>query len=168
MENDQTKDNSLGGLSLPGASTGASDSASTTNVSASAEHIRQRKTRSDAGQPRGSRASANTARSVPPISPEAFARLYDPKIWSKALSAPADTAAALTGKARWELKEEERELLGSTGSLAASCFAVTDPRWLVLGLGLITLIDVYGVRLALELAERKAAAKEPKTVNDKK
>lgn len=152
----------LGGLNIPPAdspSTGADSTGA--NVSASAETIRQRKTRSDIGKPRGSR-SAPASASVQPLSAPVFAQLYSPEIWQKALCAPADAMAAISGKAHWQVSEKERQALGATGSIAAQCFAVSDPRWLALALCAITVLDVYGVRLALDLADRKKKAEEEK------
>lgn len=154
MEPDQTQSGTdLGGLVIPaGASTGASSPDQ--NASASTEEIKKRKTRSDVGQPRKAR-SGQPASSVPILSQTQFAALYDPQIWEKALCAPADGMAAITGRKHWEVSEKERQALGATGSIAAQCFAVTDPRWLAASLALITILDVYGVRLAIDYQERK-------------
>jgi hypothetical protein len=92
--------------------------------------------------------------------------LYDPKIWAKALSAPGDAMAAITGKKHWEISEKERETLGATGAIAAQCFAVSDPRYLALSLALITLLDVYGIRIAKDVAEAKIKREEAKKKKD--
>src|SRR5512145_353030 len=152
----------LGGLQIPPAASqtpGASQAAP--NLSASAEHVRQRKQRSDAGKPRGAR-GGTASTSIPPLSQVQFAQLYNPELWAKALGAPGDAMAAITGRKHWEISEKERQALGATGSIAAQCFAVTDPRWLAVSLCLITILDVYGVRVMLELAERKREADEKK------
>lgn len=160
MADENTAD--LGGLQIP-ASTNSGDGSSPVAGSASAEVIRQRKERSDKGGTRGPRGT-NNAKGVSglpvPLSQTQFAALYNPEIWSKALAAPADALAAITGKKHWEVSQKEREALGATGSIAAQCFAVTDPRWLAVSLALITLLDVYGVRLAIDVADRRREQRE--------
>jgi hypothetical protein len=143
----------LGGLQIPSVA-GAESGSSVPGGSASEEVIRKRKQRSDAGKPRGAR-GGTTGSSVQALSQTQFAALYNPEVWAKALAAPADAMAAITGRKHWEVSEKEREALGATGSIAAQCFAVTDPRWLAVSLALITVLDVYGVRLAIDFAERK-------------
>lgn len=148
----------LGGLVIPdGKTTG--DTAATGDLSASAQTVRKRKERADKGQPRGARGVA-TGAGIPSLSETQFAQLYSPAIWEKALCAPADAMAAITGRKHWEVSQKEREALGATGSIAAQCFAVSDPRWLAVSLALITLIDVYGVRIAIDYAEKKRVEKE--------
>lgn len=154
MEPDQTQSASdLGGLVIP---TGPSTSAETAaaNPSASSEEIKKRKTRSDIGQPRKGR-SGQPASSVPLLSLPQFAALYDPEVWARCLASPADGMAAITGDKLWEISEKEREALGKTGAIAAQCFAVTDPRYLALALALITVIDVYGLRIGMQWKQRK-------------
>lgn len=68
--------------------------------------------------------------------------------------------AAITGKKHWEISQEEKDALGATGAVAAQCFAVTDPRWLAASLALITVMNVYGTRIAIELADRKKEREE--------
>jgi len=156
---EQTITPDLGGLVIEnGASAGGAASAQDLPNSASASErtIRERKKRADAGQPRGPRTRTGEP-SVPAISipPALFAKLYEPAIWARALAAPADTMAAITGHKHWELSVEEKEHLGVTGSLAAQMFAVSDPRGLALAICAITVLDVYGVRLLMELDARK-------------
>jgi hypothetical protein len=151
----------LGGLQIPGTGENTGDNASAVAGSASEKTIKERKTRSDAGQPRGSR-KATVTQGVPLIPPEAFAKLYSPDIWGKVLTSPADAIAAVTGSKIWEVTKEEREMLGATGSVAAQCFAISDPRYLALSLCLIGLIDVYATRAAMYYAEKKKQKKDEK------
>lgn len=152
-ENGATGAPDLGGLQIPPIA-GAQPDTTVPGGSASAEVVAGRKRRSDAGRPRGSR-GATASGGIPSLSQTQFAALYNPEVWSKALAAPADAMAAITGKKHWEVSEKEREALGATGSIAAQCFAVIDPRWLAVSLALITVLDVYGVRLAIDYSERK-------------
>jgi hypothetical protein len=162
VENPTTPDN-LGGLVLPPVSQDTGSGAPTSGVSASAEIVKQRKKRSDAGGTRGAR-NADGSASVPSVSTalsaQQFAQLYSPALWEKAVCAPADAIAAISGKKLWEISPREREAVGASCSIAAQCFAVTDPRWLAASLAIVTVLDIYGVRLAMELADRAAARKE--------
>jgi len=157
MDNNNSPD--LGGLNI-GTNTDSGNNPANTASSPSAQIVAGRKTRSDAGKPRGARGES-TKPSVVAISEQQFKTLYSPQLWEKVLTAPADGMAALTGKAHWQVSEPERKMLGETGSVAAQCFAVSDPRWLAVSLALIALIDVYGMRLAKDYAEKKAAEKKP-------
>lgn len=116
--------------------------------------VSQRKTRADAGKPRGPRAAAASG-SVSPISSEVFAKLYSPEIWGKVAAAPADAICFATGDKTWEVTKEEKETLGITGSVAAQCFAVTDPRWLAASLFLLTIVEVYATRAAIYYRKKK-------------
>lgn len=155
MENIPSND--LGGLNINPATNTGSDTGNTNN-SPSAEIIKQRRTRSDAGKSRGVR-SGNTPQGIVTISPEQFKTLYSPKLWAKVLAAPADGMLSITGSKTWDVSESEREMLGETGSVAAQCFAVSDPRWLAVSLALIAIIDVYGMRIAKDYAEKKLKEK---------
>lgn len=148
----------LEGLVIADDTSAGSDSTApnvSSGASASAGVIEgRRKPRSDAGKPRGPR-GANRVESVSAIPPSTFAKLYEPEIWSRALAAPADAMAAVTGRKLWEISPTERQHLGVTGSLAAQVYAVSDPRGLAVALALITIIDIYGIRLMMDLAERR-------------
>jgi hypothetical protein len=160
-------ENPLDGLVLPsGNAADSSVNPSADSTSASQNVIKERKKRSDAGTARGVRGSTN-ANSIQTLSQAQFAQLYDPKIWAKALAAPADAMQAIGKHPEiWKVSDNEREALGATGAIAAQCFAVSDPRWLAISLALITLIDVYGIRIAKEIAQNnieKAQKEKQKT-----
>lgn len=161
-ESEQSTAPDLGGLSIedntrPGGAAPAQDVPRGT--SASAGIVEGRRKRSDAGVSRGTR-TGKSAPSVPAIPESAFLKIYDPKIWGRALAAPGDTLAAITGKKLWEISDEEKEHLGATGSLAAQVYAMSDPRGLALALAAITVLDVYLTRLMFDLAERREARKQ--------
>jgi hypothetical protein len=147
-------DESLGGLHIPSIGVqDTGDSATSNAESASQTVIRERKKRSDIGVTRGPRGTT-TQSSIPLLSQAQFAQLYDPKIWAKALAAPADAMQAIGKHPEiWKVSDNERDALGATGAIAAQCFAVSDPRWLAVCLALITIIDVYGIRIAKEIAQ---------------
>jgi hypothetical protein len=151
----------LGGLKVNPDNQNSGDNPAPALGSASSEVIAGRKKRSDAGQPRGARGGGGQ-KSIPgvlPLTPQAFAALYDPKIWSRVLASPADAAAAVTGGKEWQLSEEERTTLGQTGSVAAQCFAVADPRWLAVSLAVICIAEIYSVRFAMWKARVNAEKK---------
>lgn len=151
----------LGGLNIHGNNPDSGTSPAGASGSASSAVIKERKERSDKGKPRsaGGGKSGASVSSLSPLTPQAFAALYDEKLWSRVLSSPADAAAAVTGSKTWKLSDEERETLGKTGSVAAQCFAVADPRYLALSLAIICLSDIYAVRFVMWKAERDAEKK---------
>lgn len=150
----------LGGLVIPpDSSQSAGDSSPNSATTASEETIRQRKRRSDAGKPRGAR-GGELQQSATPISAQQFAALYNPDLWGRTLAAPGDAMAAITGNKRWEISAQERTALGTSGSIAAQCFATSDPKWLAVSIALITVLEVYGIRIAAEMSDRKKAAEE--------
>lgn len=147
----------LGGLNL-NPPQGESVNPSNPAGGASAAIVKERKKRSDAGQSRTGGARTN-AGSIPTLSQSQFEKLYTPELWQRVLSSPADAALALTGDKIWELSDSEKQTLGATGSVAAQCFAVSDPRYLAASLALIAIIDIYGIRLAKSYADKKAREK---------
>lgn len=148
----------LGGLNI-GQSKDTGDSSIGAAGSASQEAIKTRKQRSDKGGARGTR-GGNAGAIAVQLSEEQFRKLYSPELWGKILSSPADGLAAISGDKTWEVSENERQTLGEAGSIAASCFAVTDPKYLALTMLGIALIDVYGMRFAKLYADKKAEAKK--------
>ncbi len=158
---DENNSADLGGLNIHGNNPDSGTNPAGAAGSASAEVIKERKKRSDIGKPRGSRTGTGNAgvSSLSTLTPQAFAALYDEKLWARVLASPADAAAAVTGAKEWELSEEERTTLGKTGSVAAQCFAVSDPRYLALSLAIICLSDIYAVRFVMWKARRDAEKK---------
>lgn len=152
---DENNSSGLGGLNL---STSEITGANSSPVagSASAQVIEGRKQRSDKGKPRGAR-SANGGGSIPAVSLTAtqFAELYKPELWGRVLSAPGDALALGTGKEIWRISKEEREALGATGSIAAQCFAVSDPKWLAVSLAIVTVLEVYATRAGIYMSEKR-------------
>lgn len=162
MSDEKTDKPDLGGLVIPpGSSQDSISGASTISSSASSEVIKERKERSDKGKPRGDR-QARASGGLPPLSHTQFAALYDPKVWGKVTTAPANAAAFITGKKYWQPSPEEQDTLGTTCSVAAQCFAVTDPRWLAASLALIAIADFYAIRLTMHFADKKKEEQENK------
>lgn len=149
-----------GVFKTPSSGETSSGAGANANVSAAAQEIGKRKR----GRPPGSKNSGggNVGGSNGPIplSNPQFAQLFDPELWGRVLAAPGAAMAGITGKERWLISAEEKKALGATGSIAAQCWAVTDPKWLAASLALITVIEVYGVRFAAEMVERNAELKK--------
>lgn len=159
-DDNKTDSPDLGGLVIPpaaGASAGAAGNAAP--ASASEAHIAGRKTRSDAGKPRGPR-GAKSSGSIQPLSQTQFAQLYSPEVWGRILAGPATALAFTTGNKVWEVSPEEKNALGVSGSIAAQCFAVSDPKWLAVAIVAMTALEVYGVRTGIYLAELKRQREE--------
>jgi len=85
--------------------------------------------------------------------------ILDPKVWRGAVAAPGDMMVAITGKAHWELNDNERDTLAKTGAATARAFAVVDPKWLALSLFSFSIISIYGGRMVKDLQDRAEARK---------
>jgi len=83
--------------------------------------------------------------------------ILDPKVWRGAVAAPGDMMVAITGKAHWELSDDERDTLAKTGAATARAFAVTDPKWLALSLFSFSVLSIYGGRMVKDLQDRAEA-----------
>lgn len=119
-----------------------------------------RKKRSDSGQSRGrKRISEEEAALL-----ANFEALYTPEAWEGIMCSPADGMLAITGNKRWDLSQNERKTLGIHASMAARCFAITNPKWLALSMLLISITTVYGGRSMMELSERKKLRDAKKNV----
>jgi hypothetical protein len=85
--------------------------------------------------------------------------ILDPKVWRGAVAAPGDMMVAVTGKAHWELSQDERDTLAKTGAATARCFAMTDPKWLALTLFSFSVLTIYGGRVMKDLNDKRDALK---------
>lgn len=94
---------------------------------------------------------------------DALKKMFDPANWRAIVRAPADLRLAVTGRAHWNLTEQEVDNLASTGSTCAQYFLHTDPKYLALTLFLFNAAVAYGSRIALDLKmdreEKKKAGK---------
>jgi len=134
------------------------------NSSAASGIIEGRKTRRDAGQPRGPRGEKLTQDQK--ALAESFAELYRPEVWEGIVCAPADTMLSVSGRRLWDISQRERTTLSVTASMTAKCFAVDNPKWLALAMLCITMSQIYGTRIALHMAERADEKKKEKAAKD--
>lgn len=144
----------LGGLKIPPVDNPGAGSGSNAAIGSAAQGVIQKRR----GRPPGSTnkpSDGKPQQSVPGLSQAQFAELYSPQLWARIATAPADAMAFATGKKYWEASEGEKQALGSSCSIAAACFASTDPRWLAAAAALITLSNFYGLRIATMAAEKK-------------
>jgi hypothetical protein len=137
----------LDALGKAGAPAGAPDSAA-------AKIIAERKQRRDAGSTRGARGDKLSESEKALYA--TFERLYEPEVWEGVVCAPADTMLAVSGRKLWNMSGQERKTLSVTASVTARCFAVENPKWLALAMLAITIGQIYGVRIAMHMAETKA------------
>lgn len=154
------------GMALPGldAFTKASAPAGAPDAAA-AKIIAERKQRRDAGIARGAR-DGKLSESEKALF-ATFERLYEPEIWEGVVCAPADTMLAVSGRKLWNMSGQERKTLSVTASVTARCFAVENPKWLALAMLAITIAQIYGVRIAMHMAETKAErSREAKVVKE--
>lgn len=144
-----------GSAQAPAAGTPSSPSSS-----ASASIIEGRKTRADAGRPRGPRGEKLTPDQAAVAA--SFAELYRPEVWEGIVCAPADTMLSVSGRKLWDVSPRERTTLSVTAGMTAKCFAVENPKWLALAMLCITVSQIYGTRIALHMAERADEKKKEK------
>lgn len=148
-------------LEIPGTSpasaTGAPASATD---SASQKIIGERKERRDKGIPRGPRGEKLSDSEKTLLT--TFEKLYEPEVWEGVVCAPADTMLAISGRRLWNISPQERRTLSVTASVTARCFAVENPKWLALIMLSITLVQIYGTRAAMHLAETRKEERERK------
>lgn len=86
-------------------------------------------------------------------------RLFAPENWEAIVRAPADLALATTGDKVFDMPDKNVKQLAQTGSVAASYFIKTDPKWLALIMFGVNAATIYGGMIAIHLNNRKAAKK---------
>ena len=86
-------------------------------------------------------------------------RLFAPENWEAIVRAPADLALATTGDKVFDMPDKNVKQLAQTGSVAASYFIKTDPKWLALIMFGVNAATIYGGMIAVHLNNRKAEKK---------
>jgi len=87
-------------------------------------------------------------------------RLFAPENWEAIVKAPADLALAATGDKVFDMDEKSVKSLSQTGSVAASYFIKTDPKWLALIMFSMNALTIYGGMFAIHMQNRKADKKK--------
>lgn len=144
----------LGGLVIPEDTD--KSAAGSGSAGSAAETVIQGRRR---GRPPGSKnnGGGKSTAVVPALSFEQFKQLYSPDLWGNIAAAPANAAAALTGKEFWRFTEEEKKGIGEPLSIVAQLYSTTDPRIIAVIAAITTLGTAYAARIAKHVAEKKAA-----------
>ena len=86
---------------------------------------------------------------------EQLAKLFEPSSWRPIVKAPFAFFQAMTGRSCWELSKNEEDTLATTTSTAMEYVAVTDPKWLAIGMCATTWAMIFSEKLILSAREAK-------------
>lgn len=86
---------------------------------------------------------------------EQLAKLFEPSAWRPIVKAPFAFFQAMTGRSCWELTKNEEDTLATTTSTAMEYVAVTDPKWLAIGMCATTWAMIFSEKLILSAREAK-------------
>jgi len=89
---------------------------------------------------------------------EQIAKLFEPSSWRPIVKAPFAFFQAMTGRDCWELSKNEEDTLATSTSTAMEYVAVTDPKWLALGMCAVTWTMIFSEKLILSAREAKKEA----------
>lgn len=93
---------------------------------------------------------------------EQIAKLFEPNSWRPIVKAPFAFCQAMTGRSCWELSKNEEDTLATSTSTAMEYVAVTDPKWLAIGMCAVTWSIIFSEKLILSAREaRKEAELNP-------
>lgn len=97
------------------------------------------------------------AKTVTPEEALRLEKLFDEKNFRGLVKMPLDVALAVTGHDTFKIDRngDENVTLAVTGSTAAREFMSTDPKWVALSLFAFAVLNTYGSRLLIYLADRK-------------
>lgn len=126
-------------------------------TTASAEALEQ--VRSKRGRKSNAEKEAELARKQAEFEKE-YATLFEPRTWGMMVRAPADFMLHTSGRQLWNIPEKELEPLAITAAHTARNFLKTDPKWIALAMFSISLLQVYGTRAAVHMAEVRRERQE--------
>lgn len=89
---------------------------------------------------------------------EQLAKLFEPSSWRPIVKAPFAFFQAMTGRDCWELTKNEEDTLATSTSTAMEYVAVTDPKWLAIGMCATTWCIIFSEKLILSAREAKKEA----------
>lgn len=89
---------------------------------------------------------------------EQIAKLFEPSSWRPIVKAPFAFFQAMTGRECWELTKSEEDTLATSTSAAMEYVAVTDPKWLAIGMCTVTWTIIFSEKLILSAREAKKEA----------
>lgn len=82
-----------------------------------------------------------------------FAALFSPEHWEGIVRGPADLMLHVSGRELWNIPERELKPLAVGAAQTARHFLQADPKWIALFMFSVSLVQVYGVRAALHMAQ---------------
>lgn len=89
---------------------------------------------------------------------EQLAKLFETSTWRPIVKAPFAFFQAMTGRDCWELTKNEEDTLATTTSTAMEYVAITDPKWLAIGMCTVTWTMIFSEKLILSAREAKKEA----------
>lgn len=124
---------------------------------------KSRKRQSETGADSGGIAAASPSPELRAEIAKQLEASFDPKAWGALLALPANAALALTGHKHWDVSKEERDTMGTCGSIAARYLMVENPKTLALLMLSSAMFSVYVPRLQQEfkLRREKKATDQP-------
>lgn len=93
---------------------------------------------------------------------EQITKLFKPDMWKPIVKAPFAFGQALTGRKCWEPTDKEVESLSVSTSTAMEYVAITDPKWLAIGMCMVSWTMILSEKFILNARERnKELAENP-------
>ena len=90
---------------------------------------------------------------------EQITKLFHPDAWRPIVKAPFALGQAMTGRDCWELSKAEEDTLATSTSTSMEYVAVTDPKWLAIGMCCTTWAIIFSDKF---IRNAREAAKEAK------
>lgn len=91
-----------------------------------------------------------------------FHQLFDPEQWGAICRGPADLMLHISKRDLWRIEDRELKPLSVGAAHTARLFLQTDPKWIALFMFSVSLLQIYGARTALHLAQSRKEEKERK------
>ena len=118
------------------------------------------KERAKAGTTKGGK--AGSGENLSSTTQEQITKLFKPDMWKPIVKAPFAFGQALTGRKCWEPTEKEVDSLSVSTSTAMEYVAVTDPKWLAIGMCMVSWTMILSEKFILNARERaKELAENP-------
>lgn len=141
----------------------AESGAASTEASAHLEAIRTGKR----GRRSNAEIEADKARAREELSQE-FATLFDPEQWGAICRSPADLMLHISKRDLWRIEDRELKPLAVGAAHTARLFLRTDPKWIALFMFSLSLMQIYGSRIALHIAQSKKEERDKARMGDAK
>lgn len=89
-----------------------------------------------------------------------FATLFDPEQWGAICRGPADLMLHLSKRDLWRIEDRELKPLAVGAAHTARLFIRSDPKWIALIMFSVSMMQIYGARIALHIAQSKKEERE--------